>query len=58
MDFQELVDQVREACAVLSVERAENDDNVRNVREDTCISPYSVTVDIGEKIEDTYIPMV
>lgn len=38
--------------------KSKNDDNVRNVRNDTCISPYNVAVNVGELIEDTYIPKV
>ena len=35
-----------------------DDDNVRNVRQDTCIDPYKVSVKIGEDISETYIPKV
>ncbi len=38
--------------------KSANDDNVRAVREDTCINPYKVTVKKGSVIEDTYVPMV
>ena len=36
----------------------ENDDNVRNVRYDSCIAPYGLTVIEGEALEDGYIPSV
>ncbi|MBQ7699648.1 MAG: hypothetical protein IJT49_04820 [Clostridia bacterium] len=35
-----------------------NDDNVKAVREDTCVNPYKVDIKTGSLIEDTYIPMV
>ena len=38
--------------------KSANDDNVRAVREDTCINPYKVDISTGSLIEDTYIPMV
>ena len=38
--------------------KSANDDNVKAVREDTCINPYKVDIKTGTLIEDTYIPMV
>ncbi len=37
---------------------SENDDNVRNVREDSCLKPYGVEVTTGTKLEDAYLPRV
>ena len=37
---------------------SENDDNVRRVREDTCIDPVKVKIKTGVDKSDTYIPMV
>lgn len=37
---------------------AENDDNVRNVRADSCLDPYKVETNIGSVIEDTYMPKI
>ncbi len=37
---------------------AENDDNVRAVREDSCLSPYDVTAAVGTVIEDVYLPRI
>lgn len=37
---------------------AENDDNVRNVREDSCLDPYKVEAAVGSVIEDVYLPRV
>ncbi len=37
---------------------AENDDNVRRVREDSCIDPYKVDVTVGSVIDDVYLPRV
>ena len=36
----------------------DNDDNVRNVREDSCIDPYKITIIDGEPYEDNVIPSV
>ena len=35
-----------------------NDQNVLNVRQDSCIDPYKLSAEIGSVMEDTYIPMV
>ena len=35
-----------------------SDLNVLNVRQDSCIDPYKVTVEVGSVVEDTYIPKV
>ena len=35
-----------------------SDQNVLNVRQDSCIDPYKVTAEIGSVMEDTYIPKV
>ena len=37
---------------------AENDDNVRNVRQDACLDPYKLDVATGSVIEDEYLPRV
>lgn len=37
---------------------SKNDDNVRNVREDSCIDPYKITAVTGEQYEDCFIPSV
>ena len=37
---------------------SENDDNVRNVREYTCINPVKVKIKTGVEKSDSYIPMV
>ena len=37
---------------------AENDDNVRRVREDSCLDPYKIVANVGEVIEDTYMPKI
>lgn len=38
--------------------KSENDDNVKNVRKDTCIEPYKVDIKTGTLVPDTYIPTV
>ena len=38
--------------------KSKNDDNVKAVREDTCINPYKLDITKGTLIEDTYIPKV
>ncbi|MBQ1848733.1 MAG: hypothetical protein II135_12075 [Clostridia bacterium] len=35
---------------------SDNDDNVRNVREDSCIRPYTLEVIKGTKTDDAYVP--
>ena len=35
-----------------------SDQNVLNVRQDSCIDPYKVTAEVGSVIEDTYVPKV
>ena len=35
---------------------SENDDNVRNVREDSCVNPYKLDIVKGSAVEDTYVP--
>ncbi len=35
-----------------------SDQNVLNVRQDSCIAPYKVTTEAGSVMEDTYIPKV
>lgn len=37
---------------------AENDDNVRRVRQDACLDPYKVETAVGSVIEDVYLPRV
>ena len=37
---------------------ANNDDNVRNVRQDACLDPYKLDVATGSIIEDVYLPRV
>ena len=37
---------------------SKNDDNVRNVREDSCINPYKITGVDCETVEDCFIPSV
>ena len=37
---------------------SKNDDNVRNVREDSCISPYKLTPVKGSAVEDVFIPSI
>ena len=37
---------------------AENDQNVRNVRQDACLDPYKVEASVGSVIEDVYLPRV
>ncbi len=37
---------------------SKNDDNVRNVRADSCIDPYKVTAIEGETVSDNFIPSV
>jgi hypothetical protein len=37
---------------------SKNDNNVRNVREDSCISPYKLTPIKGTAVEDAFIPSV
>ncbi|MBO4423871.1 MAG: hypothetical protein J5879_10545, partial [Clostridia bacterium] len=37
---------------------SKNDDNVRNVREDTCLDPYKLDAKVGTVMKDTYVPMV
>ena len=37
---------------------SKNDDNVRNVRADSCVDPYKITVIEGEAVDDTIIPSV
>ncbi|MBQ7699647.1 MAG: hypothetical protein IJT49_04815 [Clostridia bacterium] len=37
---------------------SKNDDNVRGVREDSCIDPYKITVISGEAVKDVFIPSV
>jgi len=36
----------------------ENDDNVRNVRQDSCLDPYKIEASVGTVIEDEYLPCV
>ncbi len=38
--------------------KSQNDDNVRNVRQDTCIDPVKLKIKTGVEIKDTYIPML
>ncbi len=35
-----------------------NDQNVLNVRRDSCIHPYKITAEVGTVMEDVYVPMV
>ena len=35
---------------------SENDDNVRRVREDSCVNPYKLDIAKGSAVEDTYVP--
>ena len=35
---------------------SKNDQNVLNVRQDSCLEPYTVTTEIGTVIEDVYVP--
>ena len=35
-----------------------SDQNVLNVRQDSCIDPYKVTAEVGSVMEDTYVPKV
>ena len=35
---------------------SENDDNVRRVREDSCVNPYKLDIAKGSAVEDKYIP--
>ena len=37
---------------------AENDDNVRRVREDSCLDPYKIAANTGSVIEDVYMPKI
>ncbi len=37
---------------------AENDDNVRAVREDSCLRPYRATASVGTVVEDAYLPRI
>ena len=37
---------------------SKDDQNVLNVRQDSCIDPYTVTVEVGTVVEDTYVPKV
>ena len=37
---------------------AENDDNVRAVRQDSCIDPYKIEASVGEVIDDEYMPKI
>ncbi len=37
---------------------SENDRNVLNVREDSCVRPYSLTAETGTVIEDAYVPKI
>ncbi len=37
---------------------SENDQNVRDVREDSCLAPYSVTAAVGTVVEDAYLPRI
>ena len=37
---------------------SKNDDNVINVRNDTCFDPYKITPVVGTKVEDAFIPSV
>lgn len=37
---------------------SKNDNNVRNVREDSCIDPYKITAVKGSVVEDRFIPSV
>ena len=34
------------------------DENVLNVRADSCIDPYKITAEVGTVLEDTYVPKV
>ena len=36
----------------------ENDQNVRNVRQDACLDPYKIEASVGEVMEDVYLPRV
>ena len=38
--------------------KSADDGNVRNVRQDSCISPYKITAATGTVIEDSYVPMI
>ncbi len=37
---------------------AENDDNVRRVREDSCLNPYRVSASVGVVLEDAFLPRI
>ena len=37
---------------------SKNDQNVLNVRQDSCIDPYKLTVEAGTILEDVYVPKV
>ncbi len=37
---------------------SENDQNVRDVREDSCLQPYGVTATVGTVVEDAYLPRI
>ena len=37
---------------------SKNDDNVLNVRWDSCLDPYQITAEVGTVMEDTYVPKV
>ncbi len=38
--------------------KSADDGNVRNVRQDSCFSPYKITASTGTVIEDEFVPMI